>query len=297
MKALLAVLAVIALLAGAGWLWPQLPFEAAAQDVDGSAPDSILVMDGRVTRVIDGDTVDVQLDSGPQRIRLYGIDTPEARAPGGREATQALKRLLASAAVEVQPVSDEPYDQYDRLIAVLYVGRLNVNEQMVTDGHAWAYRRYLGQLDGDEHFCEIEAAARKTHRGLWSLPSARWVPPWIWRARQRASPGSRVPAKDYAQETAQDCIAAIGEARAQPGDAMPQGLLGQDGPLPEDTASSGVGHPPGCDIKGNINSKGDRIYHLPGRSSYASTRINPDSGERWFCSEDEARAAGWRAPR
>ncbi|GIK33735.1 MAG: hypothetical protein AMXMBFR45_23660 [Gammaproteobacteria bacterium] len=294
MRALLVALAVIALLAGAGWLWPQLRFQAAAQDVDGSAPDSILVMDGRVTRVIDGDTLDVQLDSGPQRIRLYGIDTPEARAPGGREATQALKRLLAPAAVEVQPVSDDPYDQYDRLIAVLYVGRLNVNEQMVTDGHAWAFRRYLGQLDGDEHYCELEAAARTKRRGLWSLPSARWVPPWIWRERQRASPGSRVPSRDYAGETAQDCIAAIGKANAPPGKAMPQGLLGQD-TLPGETASSG--QPPGCDIKGNINSKGDRIYHLPGSRSYAGTRINPDSGERWFCSEDEARAAGWRAPR
>ena len=53
----------------------------------------------------------------------------------------------------------------------------------------------------------------------------------------------------------------------------------------------------GCNIKGNINSKGDRIYHVPGRSSYGPTRINEAKGERWFCSEKEARAAGWRAPR
>ena len=183
------------------------------------------------------------------------------------------------------------------VVAVLYVGRLNVNEQMISDGHAWAFRRYLGQLDGDEHFCEIEAAARKGRRGLWSLPSARWVPPWIWRARQRASPCSKLPSRDYALETAQDCIAAIGKADAPPDITMPQGLLGHDGTLAEKAASADAGHPPGCDIKGNINSKGDRIYHLPGRSSYASTRINPESGERWFCSEDEARAAGWRAPR
>ena len=50
-------------------------------------------------------------------------------------------------------------------------------------------------------------------------------------------------------------------------------------------------------IKGNINSKGDRIYHLPGSSSYGPTKINESRGERWFCSEEEARAAGWRAPR
>ena len=52
-----------------------------------------------------------------------------------------------------------------------------------------------------------------------------------------------------------------------------------------------------CQIKGNISRDGDRIYHQPGMRSYANTRINEADGERWFCSEEEARAAGWRAPR
>ena len=52
-----------------------------------------------------------------------------------------------------------------------------------------------------------------------------------------------------------------------------------------------------CQIKGNINSKGQRIYHVPGSRSYGTTRINESRGERWFCSEGEAKAAGWRAPR
>jgi endonuclease YncB( thermonuclease family) len=49
-----------------------------------------------------------------------------------------------------------------------------------------------------------------------------------------------------------------------------------------------------CRIKGNINSRGERIYHMPGQRHYAETRINTGQGERWFCSEAEARAAGWR---
>ena len=52
-----------------------------------------------------------------------------------------------------------------------------------------------------------------------------------------------------------------------------------------------------CNIKGNINSKGDRIYHAPGSRSYGATKINESKGDRWFCSEEEAKAAGWRAPR
>ena len=53
----------------------------------------------------------------------------------------------------------------------------------------------------------------------------------------------------------------------------------------------------GCDIKGNISSKGVRIYHMPGQRHYARTKISPAKGERWFCSPAEARAAGWRAAR
>lgn len=49
-----------------------------------------------------------------------------------------------------------------------------------------------------------------------------------------------------------------------------------------------------CVIKGNISSKGTRIYHMPGQSDYASTQISERKGERWFCSEAEAQSAGWR---
>lgn len=55
--------------------------------------------------------------------------------------------------------------------------------------------------------------------------------------------------------------------------------------------------PSGCVIKGNISSKGARIYHVPGQKYYDKTRIAPHKGERWFCSEAEARRAGWRKAR
>ena len=49
-----------------------------------------------------------------------------------------------------------------------------------------------------------------------------------------------------------------------------------------------------CLIKGNINRDGERIYHVHGGMYYEQTRINTSKGERWFCSEEEAIAAGWR---
>ncbi len=53
---------------------------------------------------------------------------------------------------------------------------------------------------------------------------------------------------------------------------------------------------PGCPIKGNINARGQRIYHTPYSQFYEQTIIRTEFGERWFCSEAEALAAGWRAP-
>lgn len=56
---------------------------------------------------------------------------------------------------------------------------------------------------------------------------------------------------------------------------------------------------PGCTIKGNISmNTGNRLYHVPGMEDYETTNIRPTEGERWFCTESEAEAAGWRrAPR
>ena len=52
-----------------------------------------------------------------------------------------------------------------------------------------------------------------------------------------------------------------------------------------------------CDIKGNISMSGEKIYHVPGQKYYDATVIDESYGERWFCTEEEARAAGWRKAR
>ncbi len=62
-------------------------------------------------------------------------------------------------------------------------------------------------------------------------------------------------------------------------------------------APAPVVRPVGCVIKGNISSTGEKIYHVPGGRSYAETVITPAKGERWFCSERDALAAGWRKAR
>jgi endonuclease YncB( thermonuclease family) len=54
--------------------------------------------------------------------------------------------------------------------------------------------------------------------------------------------------------------------------------------------------PDGCPIKGNINRQGEKIYHTPWSRWYDRVQIDESQGQRWFCDESEAQAAGWRAP-
>lgn len=75
-------------------------------------------------------------------------------------------------------------------------------------------------------------------------------------------------------------------------------LTGENAPTPLRLSAISTTHPSGCDIKGNISiGTGKHIYHVPGKKYYAVTRISPQDGERWFCSEAEAQAAGWRRAR
>jgi endonuclease YncB( thermonuclease family) len=63
--------------------------------------------------------------------------------------------------------------------------------------------------------------------------------------------------------------------------------------VPHDAAAPAAPPSEDCVIKGNISRNG-KIYHMPGQTHYDRTTIRPEKGERWFCSEAEARAAGWR---
>ncbi len=62
-------------------------------------------------------------------------------------------------------------------------------------------------------------------------------------------------------------------------------------------ASQAAPQPMGCLVKGNINRKGERIYHVPSSRWYDRTKIDLSKGERWFCTEEDAQKAGWRAPK
>lgn len=163
------------------------------------------VLIGTVTHVFDGDSMVVQLDSGPVTVRLDSIDTPEHDQPWGRQAAAALAGRVDGQRVALEVVTQ---DRYDRLVAVVFFGEENVNAWLVNRGDAWAYRRYLS----DDEYCVWEGEARAARRGLWSLPATDWRAPWEWRARQR---GQAREFTDYSRESAADCIATTRRLRKE----------------------------------------------------------------------------------
>ena len=98
------------------------------------------VLIGRVSKVTDGDTITVQLSSGPISVRFDSIDAPEKNQPWGEESRGALAGRLDGREVALGVVTQ---DRYDRLVATVYLESENVNSWMIRQGHAWAYREYL----------------------------------------------------------------------------------------------------------------------------------------------------------
>lgn len=200
-----------------------------------------------LARVIDGDT----LDLAGRRVRLEGIDAPEAgqtcpnRADGGSLGTwrcgQAATAALAGL-VQGRRVSCHRHDRdrYGRLIATCFVDQRDIGAEMVRNGHAWAFVKY------STTYIDEEAAARGSKRGIWASQRPP-QPAWQYRARRWARAEQRAP--------------------------------------------------DGCAIKGNISKRGGRIYHTPWSPWYSKVRIDPAKGERWFCDEAQALAAGWRPAR
>jgi micrococcal nuclease len=160
-----------------------------------------------VTKVNDGDSIEVQLDSAHGRVRMSAIDTPEFDQPYGTKSSAALKALLpAGTKVELEVVTQ---DQFHRMVAVVWLRqdgkRINVNETMLRAGHAWAYRRYMR----DARFCDIEAEARDRKAGLWAQPVSDWVYPPEWRFLKNGE--IRALPTPY-EETREKCVAVLGLA-------------------------------------------------------------------------------------
>ena len=136
-----------------------------------------------VISVGDGDTIRVISRQGEKvTIRLACIDAPEtSQGTSGKWSTQHLKRLIEGKAISLKP---QVKDRYGRTVAEIYVGNRNINLQMVRDGAAYAYRKYLKQCDRDVYL-QAEDAASKRKAGVWG-PYKPSQLPWNYRRSRRS---------------------------------------------------------------------------------------------------------------
>ena len=142
-----------------------------------SAPAAVSPGDGEafpVTRVVDGDTIRVELPSGEEAVRYIGIDTPESVKPGApvecfaRRASALNERLVAGERVRL--VRDvEERDRYGRLLAYVYRARdgLFVNAELVRRGYA-TVATFPPNVAHERDFRRLARRARMSGRGLWS---------------------------------------------------------------------------------------------------------------------------------
>lgn len=168
------------------------------------ASGSAQSLHGSVTRVVDGDSLWVTPDQGqPVEVRLEGIDAPEICQAGGPEAREALSALVLNRPVDVK---GRARDAYGRLIAVVTVDGLNVNQHQVSEGQAWSNRFKWDQGP----FVKQERVAKSLRRGLHAAGGA--VMPSEFRRSHGPCP--RAPASTAAAAAANFTTAATSTAPA-----------------------------------------------------------------------------------
>ncbi|MFJ3391150.1 MULTISPECIES: thermonuclease family protein [unclassified Lysinibacillus] len=208
--------------------------------------------------IIDGDTIRIKYKGSSEKVRFLLVDTPETNhetlgeQPYGPEAKEFAKQLLAGQD-KVYLEFDVSYrDKYKRLLAYVYTkDGISIQEQLLKNGLARVAYIYNPNTKHVDWFKSIQKTAQKAAIGIWSV-------------------------EDYVTNRGYDkdvYYAAIKEGK--------QSNINEDKSNTNNNKGS-------CEIKGNINSKGNKIFHMPGQRDYENT-----VAEEMFCTKEEAEAAGF----
>jgi micrococcal nuclease len=131
---------------------------------------------GKVVKVTDGDTITLLTsDNRQEKIRLDGIDAPEKKQDYGEKSRQYLASLVAGKTVRIEYKNK---DRYGRILGTVYVGSLNVNEEMISKGLAWQYK-----YNKDKNMAKLQAEAKAKKLNIWSVKNP--VDPYDYRKSRR----------------------------------------------------------------------------------------------------------------
>jgi micrococcal nuclease len=133
------------------------------------------VLEGTVTRVVDGDTIDVRLGGQIETVRYIGVNTPElhhprkGEEPGGREAAAVNRDLIAGRRVRLE-LDTQSRDRHGRLLAYVWVDDTMVNAELVRRGFAQVMT-VPPNVRHQALFLKVQGEARDAGRGLWAEPA------------------------------------------------------------------------------------------------------------------------------
>jgi len=128
-------------------------------------------IEGLVVRVVDGDTIHVQLPDRLEKVRYIGVNTPELRhpqrgvEPGSHEAHAVNRRLVEGKRVRLE-LDVQPRDRHGRLLAYVWTGDTMVNAELLRLGYAQVMT-VPPNVRHQSLFLKLQRAARDSHRGLW----------------------------------------------------------------------------------------------------------------------------------
>jgi len=129
------------------------------------------LVEAKVVRVIDGDTIEVNIHGSLYKVRYIGIDTPETVHPSkpvecfGKEASEKNRQLVEDKLVRLEKDISET-DKYGRLLRYVWIGNIFVNDYLVREGYAYA-STYPPDVKYAEQFVQAQREARENNRGLW----------------------------------------------------------------------------------------------------------------------------------
>lgn len=130
--------------------------------------------EARVTRVIDGDTIEVSRANQSIRIRFFGIDAPELKQSFGKQSKEALSRILNDKQVQIIYKNK---DTYGRIVAIVKLDDIDINRFLVSKGYAWANTYY------SDAYIKEQENAKKNRLGLWKENNP--IEPYKWRKHNK----------------------------------------------------------------------------------------------------------------
>jgi endonuclease YncB( thermonuclease family)/methylphosphotriester-DNA--protein-cysteine methyltransferase len=290
-----------------------------------------LVIEGKVIRVSDGDTIAVlDKDNKQHKIRFQGIDAPESKQAFGQASKENLSKMVFGKQVTV---IWEKVDKYRRTVGKVLLDGKDVNIEQVKAGLAWHYKKYADEQPSEDRiaYAKAEDEARAAKLGLWQDPNP--TPPGDWRAdakTERWGPappdGTIIGNKSSKKYHRPDCpgyrdmseknrvfFKTVEEAEAagykRAGNCQPQGSTPSVASTPQATPATSQAPkplavtvaapasvpaeatPPTAATGEIIGNKNSKIYHRPGCPGYNSIS---EKNQVRFKSAEEAEAAGFK---